>query len=618
MTEDLDASLRALPTAPGVYLMKDAAGNVLYVGKASSLRNRVRSYFQPGQRHGPRLRALVGRVAKVDTIVTASEIEALVLEANLIKEHRPRYNVRLRDDKRYPLLKLTAERFPQLVECRRPEPDGARYFGPFTDAGAMRQVGKLLRRLFQIRTCSFDLTGEPQMRPCLDHHIGLCDAPCAGLSDPAAYAARCDRAAAFLRGDVGDIPERLAAEMQQAAEQLDFERAAELRDLLADVEKVIARQRVVSGRRLDADALAVAQHEDVSCVQLMFVRGGKVVGDHHVIVEGTADDTADVPLRAVITAYYQESTDIPPRLLISTPIEDAAGIGQWLSQRAGRKVELHVPERGEWYQLLGLVAENARVSLTAHLADQDQSRQRAEQAVVDLREQLGLGRTPFRIECFDIATLQGDLSVGSMVVFEDGRPLRRAYRQFRIKQPADAPNDYAMMREVLTRRLRRALDADPKFLPLPDLLVVDGGKGQLGVALAVCTELGLQQVPLAALAKQQEQLYVPGRSDPLLLDPRGAALRLLRALRDEAHRFANTFHRRLRRSATLHSILDEIPGVGPRRRTLLLSHFRSTEAIRNASIEELAALPGMNRPAAEAVKRYLAGLEPGGDEPCES
>ena len=601
----LAQTLATLPTTPGVYLMKDADDTVLYVGKAVALRNRVRSYFQPGQDLTPRIRMMVGRVAAIDTIVTGSEVEALILEANLIKEHLPRYNVRLRDDKRFPYLKLTDERFPQLIECRQTARDGARYFGPFTDAGAMRRVDRLLRRLFKIRSCTFDLTGEAQMRPCLDHHIGLCDAPCAALVSQETYRAGCEQAAAFLRGEVHDIPERLAAGMQHAAQHLEFERAAELRDLLADVQKVIERQRVVSNRRLDADAVALARHDDVTCVQVLFIRGGKVIGDHHGIVENTAEKTADEPLRAFLIGYYEEAAEIPRAVLLSNPLEDAEVIADWLAAKTDHKVEVSVPERGELYRLVGLAATNAEVSLNAWLADRDRQKQRGEQAVSDLREQLGLTKTPFRIECFDIATLQGDQSVGSMVVFEDGRALKNAYRQFKVKQPADAPNDYAMMREVLTRRLQRAVDGDAKFLPLPDLLVVDGGKGQLQVAVEVTTELGLQQLPLAALAKRFEQVFRPGRADPIIMPERAAGLRVLRALRDEAHRFANTYHRRLRRNEGLHSILDDIPGVGPKRRTLLLSHFRSTKAIREASLEELAALPGMNLPAAEAVKKFL-------------
>ncbi len=599
--------LSAVPALPGVYLMKDRQGHVLYVGKAASLRPRVRSYFQPGADHSPRIRLLVTKVAEVDFKVTASEVEALVLEANLVKEHQPRYNVRLRDDKQFPFLKLTAEAFPQLVECRAVERDGASYFGPYTDAGAMRRTDKLLRRLFNLRSCTLNLTGEPLMRPCLDHHIGLCQAPCAGLISAADYALQAQRAAAFLRGDTAGILAGLTEQMQEAAESLEFEQAAKLRDLIDDIQRVSADQRVVSTRPLDLDVFAVAQHDDLSCVQMFQVRGGRVIGDQRSVYEGTAHDLAGVPLRAFLTAWYAGADSLPRRVLISSPIEDLEAIAEWLSERAGRRLNVEIGERGERRRLVDLARENAAESLRRYLTDQDQQRQRAEAAVVDLREQLGLPRTPFRIECYDIATLQGSHSVGSMVVLEDGKPARKAYRQFRIRNPHDAPNDYAMMQEVLTRRLERAAAGDPKFLPLPDLLVVDGGKGQLSVAVAVCAALGCQQLPLAALAKQHEHLFRPDRSEPIVLEPRSPALRALRALRDEAHRVANTLHQRLRRGDSLRSVLDDIPGIGPARRTLLLTHFRSTDAIRAASVAEMAALPGMNRPAAEKVKRYLSG-----------
>ncbi len=608
-----DQDLSALPTRPGVYLMKDAEGAVLYVGKAANLRTRVRSYFQPGADHGPRIAVLVRRVAEVDVRVTASEVEALVLEATLVKEHQPRYNVRLRDDKHFPYLKLTAERFPQMVECRAMEPDGGRYFGPYTDAGAMRRADKLVRRLFHVRSCTFELTGEPQMRPCLDHHLGLCDAPCAGLISAGAYARQVEQAAQVLAGRADDVIERLSGEMSEAAAALEFERAAELRDLIASLRKLTAEQRVVSTSRTEADVLAVAQHEDLSCVQVFFVRDGRVTGDQRVILEGALDALPATPLRSFILRHYADGAPIPRRLLLPAPVEDQPVIALWLSELAGRKVELLVPERGERRRLVELVQANAAESLRRYLTDRDQQRQRSEAAVSDLRERLDLPRTPFRIECFDIATLHGRESVGSMVVLDDGRPLKSAYRRFRIRHESDEANDYAMMREVLTRRLERARAGDAKFLPLPDLLLVDGGQGQLNVAVDVCSGLGFQQLPLAALAKRHEHLYLPGRREPVVLDARMPALRLLRALRDEAHRFANTFHQRLRRGQGLTSILDEIPGVGPRRRTLLLEHFRGTEALRAASVDDIAALPGLNRRVAEAIKHHLAEGDGGGD-----
>ncbi|MBI5834092.1 MAG: excinuclease ABC subunit UvrC [Armatimonadetes bacterium] len=611
----LDQTLANLPVQPGCYLMRDARRKVLYVGKATSLRSRVRSYFQAGAQHSPRIAQMVCQVDDVNYIVTASEVEALILEAELIKRYRPRYNIRLRDDKRYPLLKFTREPFPQLVECRQTRPDGARYFGPYTNSSAMRAFERLIRRLFHIRRCTYALDADSRLRPCLDHHLGLCDAPCAGLIDETAYAALVDASADLLRGRVDALLADLEAQMAAAAANLEFERAAALRDLLADVRKASAQQqRVVSGRVEDIDVLATAQHEDISCVKVLFVREGRVLGDHHAMLEGTLQDTADVPLRAFIMAHYAEASELPPTLLLSNPIEDPDAVSEWLSKRAGRRVEVAVPQRGDKRQLMDMARQNAEESLRQWLADRDQQRQRSEQATADLRDRLDLPHTPFRIEGYDIATLGGNQNVGSMVVFIDGRPSKKDYRQFKVRLETDAPNDYDMMREVLTRRLQRAVEGDEKFLPLPDLLVVDGGKGQLGVARDVLNELGCQHIPLASLAKQQEHIFVPGRSEPIVLEARMPALRLLRALRDEAHRVANTFHQRLRRGSSLRSVLDDIPGVGGKRRTELLTHFRSTEAIAAASVEEIAALPGLNRPIAEQIKAFLSQEQVGEED----
>ena len=613
----LATTLANLPRNPGCYLMRDARGKVLYVGKAASLRSRVRSYFQPGAQHSPRIATMVARVADLDVVVTASEVEALVLEATLIKEHRPRYNVMLRDDKRYPYLKLTVEPFPQLVECRQVGADGARYFGPYTNAGAMRRVERLIRRLFRLRRCTYALTGADDLRPCLDHHLGLCDAPCAGRITPEAYQTLVRGASDLLRGRTEALLADLSRRMGAAAEALDFEQAAALRDLAADVRLVTERQRIVSAQPFDADCLAVAQHDDLSCVQVFFVREGRVVGDHHVVLDGTAQDLAGVPLRAFLLDHYTRAADFPPLVLLGSPIDDADAVAGWLSERAGCRVELAVPERGDKRQLLELVRQNAEESLRADLADRDRLRQRAEEALTDLRERLDLPRTPYRVECFDIATLGGHQNVGSMVVFVDGRPAKSEYRRFKVRLATDAPNDYAMMREVLLRRLTKAVEGDARFLPLPDLLLVDGGKGQLGVASEVCRELGLHPIPLAALAKQHEHLFVPGRSEPLVLHARMPALRLLRAARDEAHRFANAYTQRLHRGAALRSVLDDIPGVGSKRRTQLLAHFRSTAAVAAASVEEIAALPGFNRAVAEAIVAHLSAVDEGESDAAE-
>lgn len=602
---DLKPTLDLLPALPGVYLMKDAAGEVLYVGKARSLRQRVRSYFQPSQQHPPRIAALLRKVASIEHIVTDSEVEALILECNLIKKYRPRYNVRLRDDKRYPYLKLTAEPFPRLIEVRQVEPDGARYFGPYTDTTAMRHLEQVLRQVFRLRTCTYHLPSKERMRPCLDYHLGLCDAPCAGLISAAKYQKLVAGAAQFLSGRQEPLLCHLRAEMEAAAESLDFERAAKFRDHLRAVEKIVARQKIVSPRSFDADVIGLAQREGLTCAKVFFVREGKLVGQHHVLLDGTAEEEPTAVLSAFLQQYYAGAPQVPPQVFLPRRPENAETLAAWLTFRRGRTVRLHVPQRGDKRRLVELAEKNAHLTLEQYQAEQRQQRQRAEEAVMELRERLGLPRPPFRIEAFDIATLQGDESVGSLVVFKNGRPSKKDYRRFQVRLATEHPDDYAMLREVLSRRLQRALEGDPKFSELPDLLVVDGGKGQLNVARQVLAEKNLEHIPVAALAKRFEHLYLPDRPRPLVLEERSPARQLLQALRDEAHRFANEYHRKRRRRASVRSILDDIPGIGPKRRTQLLAHFASTEAIKNASVEEIAAVPGMNRAVAERVHRYL-------------
>lgn len=605
MTQGLQQKLATLPSQPGVYLLKSAGGEVLYVGKARSLRSRVRSYFQEGQPLAPRMAALVQKIADLEYILTDSEREALILESHLIKEHRPRYNVRLRDDKRYPYLKLTSELYPQLLEVRRVEKDGARYFGPFVDSGAMRRTVQLLRQIFRLRTCSYRLTGQEELRPCLDHHLGLCGAPCNGSISPEDYGKQVEGAVRFLRGQQEEIVRELRQEMQAAAEALDFERAAKLRDQMRAVEKVVEQQKVVSPSDTHEDLLALARGEETACVEVFFVRHGKVIGEQHLAVECSPEDSDEEVLTAFLKQYYAEAPDIPPRLVLPCPLEEANLLNDWLTSLRGKRVELHVPQRGDRRRLLELVRRNAEQGLEQLLLEQAQRKDRAEEGLTELWERLNLDHPPRRIECYDISTLQGREAVGSMVVFKEGRPSKQDYRRFKVRLALDHADDYAMMREVLRRRFRAAQEGHPRFQELPDLVLVDGGPGQLNVALEVLQELGLEGVAAVGLAKRFEQVFRPGEKVPLLLEERSRARQLLQALRDEAHRFANEYHRKLRRQTSLHSILDDIPLIGPKRRTALLSHFASTEAIQRATVEELAAVPGMDRRAAEAVHRYL-------------
>lgn len=605
MTPELEQKLAALPTQPGVYLMKGAGGEVLYVGKARSLRPRVRSYFQEGQPLSPRIAALVKKIVTLDYILTDSELEALILESNLIKEHRPRYNVRLRDDKEYPYLKLTAELYPRLVEVRQVEKDGGRYFGPFADAGAMRRTEQLVRQIFRLRTCSYHLIGNDNLRPCLDYHLGLCDAPCNASISPEEYGQQVEGAVRFLGGQQQEIVRRLRKEMEAAAEALDFERAARLRDQVRAVEKVVERQKVVSAADTHEDLLALARGEEVAWVEVFLVRHGKVIGEQHVLMECSAEDPDEEVLTAFLEQYYIAATEIPPRVLLPFPLEETDLLSEWLTALRGKKVELYVPQRGDKRHLLELVERNAELGLKQYLLEQAQRRERAEEGLMELRDRLNLPRTPRRLECYDISNTQGREGVGSMVVFKEGRPSKQDYRRFKIRTDLDHPDDYTMMREVLRRRFRAAQEGHPQFQELPDLILVDGGLGQLKVAVEVMQELRIEGVAAVGLAKRFEQVFRPGEKTPLLLEERSRARQLLQALRDEAHRFANEYHRKLRRQTSLHSILDDIPFVGPKRRTALLSHFASTEALQQASVEELAAVPGMDRRAAEAVHHHL-------------
>lgn len=610
--EELLRKVAQLPSGPGVYLFKDAEGKILYIGKARSLRQRVRSYFQASGEPSPRSLPLMSRVADVEVILTQSEVEALVLESQLIKVHQPRYNVRLRDDKRYPFLKLTREPFPQLTEVRRPERDGAVYFGPFTHSGSMRRMAHLLRQLFRLRSCSYALTGQEEMRPCLDYHLGLCDAPCAGKISQEAYRAQVEQAVRFLKGEHEAIKGELERKMREAAAALRFEEAARYRDALRAVEDFSASQKVVLPWEAEADVLglAVEPKEGYACVNVFFLRGGRFIGNERVLLETDLGATDAERLAAFVQQYYDNAPEVPPEIWLPFPLPEQEVVEEWLSQlrRAEgkkRRVRLLAPQRGERRALLEMARLNAEEGLREHLAFLHQQRQAAQQAVVELQEALGLPRLPLRIECYDISTTQGREAVGSMVVFCEGRPFKKDYRRFRIRQGRGQPDDYAMMREVLQRRFERALAEDPKFRDFPDLLLVDGGKGQVQVAVRVLEDLGIAQVPVAGLAKRREELFLPGRGEPILLPPESRALRLLQAVRDEAHRFANEYHRRLRHQGALHSILDDIPGIGPKRRVRLLSHFGSTAALRQASVEEIARVPGMNRALAERVLQYL-------------
>jgi len=624
--ESLQETLQNLPTRPGVYLMHNAQGQVIYVGKAVNLRARVRSYFHASaQAASPRIAHLVREIARIEFIVTDSELEALILEANLIKRHRPRYNIRLKDDKRYPYIKVHwQDPFPKVTITRRLEQDGARYFGPFTSSAAVRETLETLRKLFPYLTCDRTITGRDE-RACLYYDIHLCAGPCIGAVSREAYREIIAGLIKFLEGRTEEVVADLERRMQQAAADLRFEEAARYRDRLQAIAHVVEKQKIVSTLQTDQDVIAFAREEGDACVQVFFIRGGKLLGREYFVLEGTEEQADEEVLAAFLKQFYEEAAYVPPEVLLPEQIEEARIIEQWLRQKRGDRVRLEVPREGIGRDLVQMAVENAAETLAVLRARWRSDRMRQEEALRTLGEVLALPRPPARIEGYDIAHIQGRETTGSMVVFVQGVPRKSDYRRFTLRT-VQGGDDYAALREVLTRRFRRYAEVrqrQARGLPLgrgemawallPDLLLVDGGKGQLQVALEVLERFDLVgQVPVVSLAKEahtksatEERLYLPGRSEPLALPPRSPALLLLQRVRDEAHRFALAHHRSRRRKAGLASRLEEIPGVGPVRRQRLLRHFGSLEALRAASVEEIAALPGIPRTVAEAIKEHL-------------
>jgi len=612
-SDRLAERLAQLPAAPGVYLMRDARGKVIYVGKAAVLRNRVRSYFHAPSGLSEKTRRLVAEIADLEVIQTATEAEAFLLEDALIKKYQPRFNIRLRDDKRYPYLKITAEPFPRVMIVRRRARDGARYFGPYTNAKAMRATLKLAQKLFPIRTCNLALPFKNPRRPCLNYHIGRCLAPCAGLVSQEEYGRAVDGAAMLFEGRISGLVQSLRARMRDAADREQFELAARLRDQIFALNRALERQSVALPDTVDRDVIGIAIDGESACAQVFFVRGGRLSGREtfHLRAPGTPSE-AEV-LSAFLSQYYAAAAVVPKEVLLPVAPDDAAEIADWLSSLRGNKVRLKVPQRGEKRRLVELACDNARYSLKREGAAAALVGEEASDALAELAEVLSLSAFPQRIEAFDISNTQGGEATGSMVVFEDGRPRRDAYRRFKVHL-AGKPDDYAMMREVLLRRFRRGLAElhDPtvshgKFSQFPDLLLIDGGKGQLAVALSVLEELELDGIEAIGLAKRHEEIYRPGESAPLRLPPESKALLLLRHIRDEAHRFAITYHRKLRGKRSLASVLDEIPGIGPKRRKALIKAFGSLEKLKRASVDEIAALPEIPRSLAELIAQRLAG-----------
>jgi excinuclease ABC subunit C len=610
--------LKILPEKPGVYLMKDQSGKIIYVGKAISLRNRVRSYFQSSRNLSPRIQSMVKQVERVEYITTNSEVEALVLECNFIKEEHPKYNIRLRDDKQYPWVKVTwQESFPQVYITRKVKKDGSKYYGPYTDAGALRDTIKLLREIFPLRGCRRDLDREKVNRPCLNYHIKRCLAPCVGGVSQEQYREIINQIRLFLEGRQAEIVENFRQQMLEASLHQEYEKAALIRDRLLGIEKVLEKQKMVSDARDDLDIFGIAQDDWGTVVLVFQVRNGKLVGrEYFAVSEGEATEAPEI-LEAFLTQYYDGSGFIPPEILLPFKLEGMEAVAEWLSTQRGLSVSLKLPQKGEKFQLIKMAAENA-----SNLMEQERVREKQHRDLIaglldELRQELTLPTIPFRIEGFDISNTQGQEAVASMVVFEGGIPKGGDYRRFKIRT-VEGPNDFEMLREAVRRRFVKGLEekeslstGPAKFARFPDLLLIDGGKGQISGVAEVLEELGLGKIPVVGLAKQEEEIFVPYREEPIRLDRRSAALMLLQRVRDEAHRFAITYHKSLRDKKTVESSLDKVTGIGPKRKQLLLKHFGSVKRIREASVEELAKVPGITLKLADSIKEQLDRIEKG-------
>ena len=662
---EIQQTLDTLPLKPGVYLMKDNEGTIIYVGKAINLRNRVRSYYHSNA-FDAKVMSLTAHVAKIEFIVTETELEALVLENNLIKKHRPKYNIRLKDAKTYPYIKITwQDDFPKVFMTRRMDEDGGRYFGPFTAVWAVHETLDTLRKIFPYLTCDREITGRDK-RACLYYDIGLCMAPCIGAASKEEYRGMIDRLSQFLQGHSEEITQNIQTKLETAAENLEFERAAVFRDQLQAISRITEHQKVVSPQMVDQDVIAFAKDDGNACVQVFFIRAGKLLGREYFLLEGTDNANADDVLSSFMQQFYDQAAYVPPEILLPEMIDEAKIIESWLKQK-GSTTTIRVPYNGNGgRELLNMAEENARITLDTIKQQWLADKTKHLQAVEELQQVLEMDNPPLRMECYDISNIQGTNSVGAMVVFENGAAKKSDYRKFKIKTVVGA-NDFASLQEMLRRRFKRYHDAkkaeqgtgewsderrttgdtsgqepavsgeeaavatnpkskiknqkskiplskgiraaerknDESWARMPDLVIIDGGKGQLSVAEEVFREMGIEGVKLIALAKREEEIFIPGQPESLRLARHSQALHLLQRIRDEAHRFGITYHRSLRAKKGLHSQLDAIPGIGPRRRRALLAKFGSLDAIREASMEELLQVEGMTKSAAQKLKESL-------------
>src|SRR3989454_6433274 len=638
MNEKIQSVLNSLPHKPGIYLMKDSEGTILYVGKAISLYNRVRSYFQESTDLSPKNRSMVAKVDDIEFLVVKNEVEALVLESNYIKQYRPKYNILLRDDKNYPYIKVSlTEDFPRVYRVRSFQRDGNRYFGPYTSSGSVDATLDLLNKLFAFRTCSYDAStraappGEPPpgwkqkllSRPCTQYYIHRCLAPCVAYTTREEYAAVIKQVVLFLEGKHDEVLKALQEKMEEAAENLRFEEAARMRDRIKAVERILEKQRIIHTEgQDDQDVIALASGEDETCAMVFFFRSGKLIGREFFILQGTRDSSSGEVMSSFIQQFYESSPHVPAEVIVEAEPDDKVVVQSWLKEKRGGAVSISVPKRGEKVRLIEMVKQNAQEVLEQQRIKWLTDSQKTQLALEELQDALNLAAPPYRIECYDISNTQGTNSVGAMVVFEAGRPKNSEYRRFKIKT-VEGPNDFASLQEMLRRRFRRQAlkegenteqveqEQDTSFQhdwAMPDLIIIDGGKGQLSAAMEVLQELRID-IPTVALAKENEEIFIPGSPDPIILPRSSQGLYLVQRIRDEAHRFGITYHRKLRSDRTFKSVLDEIPGIGPKRKQALMKHFGSVRAMSAASIEDLAALDGMTRDAAEKVKEYIGRVE---------
>ena len=595
MQSKIQEQLKLLPTNPGVYLMKNEQAKIIYVGKAINLKNRVKSYFQSSKNHSPKVKSMVEKISDFEYIITANEIEALILECNLIKKYRPKYNISLRDDKTYPYIKVTLnEDYPTVSITRKILKDGAKYFGPYTSAGAVHEVLNLLKKLFQIRSCRQMNT----KRPCLEFHIKRCLAPCTGRVAKSEYREMIKSLCLFLEGRNEVVLKELTSRMQIAAENFQFELAAKLRDQVLAIEKISAKQNIIIGSS-DQDIIGLARKADEACIQIFFIRSGKMIGRDHFLLNGTEDETDSALLNAFLEQYYNKATFIPKEILLPVEIENEEILSAWLSQKKNGKVSFGLPQRGVKKEMVLMANDNAVVVLEEQMIKNSAGLEQTVGAMKDLGRYLRMEKELKRIECFDISHIQGSETVASMVVFSNGAPDKQEYRRYKLKSVEGKPDDFKSMQEVVGRRYRQSDGI------MPDLIIIDGGKGQLNSALEIIRALGHYQIPVVGLAKQFEYVFLEGQSEPVILPPNSKALYLIQRIRDEAHRFAITYHRKLRHKRNLVSVLDHIEGIGPTRRKALWDAFGSIAEIKKAKITDLTAVPGISENIANNIVKYF-------------